>query len=162
MIVLLAATGGAALGAALSAYFSSRLFKSEALWKRQINAYDRINEALYDISEALREDIKDGPGGPSPSAQKKFEEQLRSANKKILRLLIIEGYMLSERASELISEYLVEIVPDRHKDDWWTWRDRQVKAYFSFSSKLLKMARDDVSVPRPKWVWRRGKKATAA
>ena len=144
-VTILAAIAGSILGAWVTARLAIRRFKSEALWKRQIEAYDRILSALYEIMEGLKYELNSDPR--NLDVRRKLEEQFDRANHEINRLMTVEAYLLSEEAATVVNEYRVTVmVPDRSQD-WYQWYEQQVKALFVCSQKVLDIARKDVGMP---------------
>lgn len=145
VITVLAAIAGSILGAWVTARLAIHRFKSEARWKRQIEAYDRILSALYEITEVLTYELNSDPR--NLDVRKTLEEQFDRANHKIDRLMAVEAYLLSEEAAAVVNEYRVTVmVPDR-SHDWYQWYEQQVKGLFICSQKVLDIARKDVGMP---------------
>ena len=144
-VTTLFAVVGSMIGAFVTAHLALRRFKSEARWTRQIQVYDQIFAALYEVTEGIKyernADIQD------LESRKKLEKLFDRTNREVTRLMTVEAYLLSEEATNVVNDYRVSVMFSDRNTDWLQWYDRQVKACFQCSTKLLHIARKDVGMP---------------
>ena len=145
ILVFLSAAFGASIGAILTAVFASRRFKNEARWKRQIDAYDRVFSALYEILETVKYAMDSDT--TDPEVRRAIEKRWDRANLDITRLMTVEVYLLSEEAANVVNDYRIDVVMRTQDQEWWETHDRQVMALMKCSAKLVSIARRDVGLP---------------
>jgi hypothetical protein len=144
----------AILIAAITSWITVRLalrqFYSQKWWERKADAYTRIMEALYHVKNNLQTLLNAEETGSQIPEDRREELGLRSREsyQEIYKAEGIGAFIISEKASEILSELSQNLNKAKRERSWYEYLDENLFAINNCLEDLRYEAKRDLKIDK--------------
>lgn len=121
VLTLLTGIGIAAASSLITVHLSVKQFRSQRLWEKKVETYQRIIEAFHKSknysSEYLTTEIKGRKVGEDREAE--LVKQSKEAHEEISKACDVGRFLLSDKAVSILDEFKKKYDNQPRYDTWW-------------------------------------------
>ena len=138
----------AGVTAFITVHLSVKRFREERWWEKQVDAYEKVIEALHHSKAFSEVHLEASYEGRNVSEERDKELRAKSgeALREIERAADVGGFLLSTEARDRIRKYRQEAHEASNTTDWVTYLDGDLAATGSCLEDIVKIARKDLKI----------------
>ena len=138
----------AGVTAFITVQLSVKRFREERWWEKQVDAYEKVIEALHHSKAFSDVQLKASYEGREVSEERDAELRAKSAeaHREIDRVADVGGFLLSTEARDRIRKYLRESDEATQTNNWEEYLDGDLWATSSCLEDIVKIARKELKI----------------
>ncbi len=146
VLTLLTGIGIAAASSWITVRLSIRQFRSQRLWEKKVETYQKIIEAFHKSkifsSKYLTTQIKGSKVSKDRGAE--LVKQSKEAHEEISKASGVGRFLLSDKAVNILDEFKKKYDNQPHYDDWWEYLGENWSLADHYMKEFIAEAQKDV------------------